>query len=279
MYGETAEIQKENGFIKNGETTTYYEVHYSVENKDNTPLVLLAGGPGLSFTTLNPLLKLAVDRPVIAYDQIGSGKSTRSDKLESLDLTIFIDQFEALIKKLDIQKYHLLGHSWGSILAIQSTLINPVKTKSLILHSGVADFQNCLEERRKLEKDNSMDDMKITSPLNNSNYCRVPFPKYLSDAIADKDTRTNELIWNHNLNSKMQYYDITQELDQIECPSLIISGKYDGISVGQSDKFSEGIRNSKHSLFQNSAHYAHVEEEEKFLKVVRSHLVTVDPTY
>lgn len=82
MKKEKQTLSKElkKGFIESEKYKTYYEIHSPNCPKNNaTPIILLAGGPGLSFKTLTPLLNLAETRPVIAYDQIGSGKSTRSE--------------------------------------------------------------------------------------------------------------------------------------------------------------------------------------------------------
>lgn len=47
-----------------------------------TPLLLLHGGPGVPSYYLNPLAKLADERPVIFYDQLGAGRSDRPTQTE-----------------------------------------------------------------------------------------------------------------------------------------------------------------------------------------------------
>ena len=47
-----------------------------------TPLLLLHGGPGVPSYYLNPLAKLADERPVIFYDPLGAGRSDRPTQTE-----------------------------------------------------------------------------------------------------------------------------------------------------------------------------------------------------
>ncbi|MBP1950878.1 alpha/beta fold hydrolase [Virgibacillus litoralis] len=280
------------GYIKSENYKTFYEVHTpNYFNSESTPIILLAGGPGLSFKTLTPLLNLAETRPIIAYDQIGSGKSTRSEQLTSLNIEDFMEQFNNVVSELGATKFHILGHSWGTILGVNIALEYPGNIQSLILQSGIADWKKCLEARRKFELEYYPEDLKktikklnegikvspdevedATNKFNNQFYCRAKYPKYLCDALNDKDLGTNQLIWNPEKNKEMANYKICNRLDEIKCPTFIISGKYDGISVGQGELFSSGIKNSTHVEFKNSSHYAHIEEEIAYLEQVKNFL-------
>ncbi|MGY3715804.1 alpha/beta fold hydrolase [Sutcliffiella cohnii] len=291
-----AGVEVKAGFIENGNYQTYYEIHTPIENfKDNTPIVLLAGGPGLSFKTLTPLFSLAETRPVIGYDQLGSGRSTRSERFSSLTIKDFVEQFKTLVTQLNITEFHLLGHSWGTILGVNIALQYPKKTKSLILHSGIANWKVCLEEREKFAKEHFPDELKqvikkmneglkpspeemehFTYEYNKLFYCRVKYPNYLIKSIEDKDVGTNQLIWNPEKNKEIASYNICRKLNEIHCPALIISGKYDGVSVGQAKLFKSGIKKSRHIEFQNSSHYSHIEEEDQFNEYISNFLIEVD---
>ncbi|WP_196493742.1 alpha/beta fold hydrolase [Ornithinibacillus caprae] len=285
-------INRKEGFIESKNYKTYYEIHSPRSPQlDDTPIILLAGGPGLSFKTLTPLLKLAETRLVIAYDQIGSGNSTRSNYFHSLNIKDFLEQFNSVVTELGITKFHILGHSWGTILGVHIALEYPESIRSLILHSGIADWEHCLKEREKFKKEYFPDDLKqfdkrmnegikisqdemegFINKYNSLYYCRVEYPKYLSESLKDKDTRTNQLIWDPERNKEMSNYNICERLKEINCPTLILSGKYDGISVGQAELFMSNIKNSKYIEFPNSSHYAHIEEEENFLEQVKAFL-------
>lgn len=105
------------------------------------PLVILHGGPGLCHQYLSSLADLATaTRPVVFWDQIGCGKSTKlPEKL--CDYTVwteqfFLDQVTAVLKHLNIHEdYDLLGQSWGGMLAATHAALQPLGLRRLILSS------------------------------------------------------------------------------------------------------------------------------------------------
>ncbi|KAK7677081.1 hypothetical protein QCA50_019979 [Cerrena zonata] len=89
-----------------------------------TPLVILHGGPGAThhYVSINDELYKLHDIPVILYDQIGNGNSTHlPEKRGDADfwtVQLFINELDNLLKHLAIQqRYDILGHSWGGMLA------------------------------------------------------------------------------------------------------------------------------------------------------------------
>lgn len=112
-------------FPYQGETfETYVRIYGDLENRRNTPVVGLHGGPGLSHDILVCLSDLALEYniPVILYDQIGNARSTHLKEKPGTFWTIdlFIDELENLLSHFKISDdFHLLGHSWGGILGVE----------------------------------------------------------------------------------------------------------------------------------------------------------------
>ena len=67
---------------------------------------------------------------VVVYDLFGRGLSDRPRV--DLDLTVFRDQLDAIINSLDAQRIHLVGSSFGSIIAADYTLHYPERVGKLI---------------------------------------------------------------------------------------------------------------------------------------------------
>src|SRR5436305_2049456 len=82
-----------------------------------SPLVALHGGPGSTHNYFAPLEQLANERAVLLYDQIGCGKSDRPDDL-AWDVGVFRDELVAVREQLGLERIHLLGTSWGGMLAL-----------------------------------------------------------------------------------------------------------------------------------------------------------------
>jgi len=93
------------------------------------PVIVLHGGPGWPHDYLLPLRQQACrGREVIFYDQAGCGQSSSlSPEKNMSSVTHFpwlidpsyyaTEELPALISHLGLDRYHLLGHSWGTILA------------------------------------------------------------------------------------------------------------------------------------------------------------------
>lgn len=109
--------------------------------KAGRPLVILHGGPGLCHDYLLSLTDLATKaRPLIFWDQIGSGKSTHlPEKLYDYDFwteQFFLDQVTAVLTHLNVQHdYDLLGQSWGGMLAASHAAMQPLGLRRLVLSS------------------------------------------------------------------------------------------------------------------------------------------------
>ena len=93
-------------------------VWYSIAGTgDGIPLVALHGGPGGTSCGLVLLEELGSERPVLRYDQLGSGRSGRPDDLSLWTVKRFVAGLHALRTELGLEQMHLLGHSWGGGLA------------------------------------------------------------------------------------------------------------------------------------------------------------------
>jgi proline iminopeptidase len=111
----------------------YYEVS---GNPNGIPAVFLHGGPGGG---LNPLMRDYFNPQkykVILFDQRGCGKSTPSCGLENNNIEELVEDVENLRLHLGIDKWVVLGASWGSALAMLYAGKYPDGISALIL-SGI----------------------------------------------------------------------------------------------------------------------------------------------
>lgn len=137
------------GFIKVEGGKVWYKIVGAEKKK--TPLLLLHGGPGNSSHYLIPLEKLASDRPVIFYDQLGGGRSDKPNDTSLWKMSRFAKEIETLRKELLLNEIHLFGHSAGTMLAAEYFGTNPKGIKSLILASPVISTKKYLEDRHQLK--------------------------------------------------------------------------------------------------------------------------------
>ena len=71
-------------------------------------------------------------------------------------------------------------------------------------------------------------------------------------------------------------WDITSRLGEIRVPTLILSGRYDEATPAIAETVHRGIPGSEWVLFEHSAHMPHVEESDRFLRVLADFLDRVE---
>ncbi len=110
------------------------------------PIVILNGGPGISHWYMLPHADLhkTHGRPVVLYDQLGAGDSTRLRDKPAGFFTpaLFVAELDNLVRHLGVSHdFDLLGQSWGVTLAIEYIAAHrPTGLKHLILTSGSASY-------------------------------------------------------------------------------------------------------------------------------------------
>jgi len=277
-----------------------YRIWYRCVGDGNaTPLFTLHGGPGSGHDYLEPLEKLAPERPVVFYDQLGCGKSDRPNDQRLWRLERFVGEIDEVRDALGLQTIHLFGQSWGGMLAIEYMLTHPKGVASLVLADTCASVPQLREELKRLKAELPE---KIRTTLNRceaaddfqSPECRAALlafykrhvcrlstkPDYLLRTMENlKDNPVyktmngpNELVIDGNLKAWNQ----TDRLAEIRVPTLVLSGRYDEITPACSTTIHQGIPGSQQVVFEKSSHIPHIEEEEKYLETLSRFLAQVD---
>ena len=122
-------MNKNEGFINTSKGKIWYLI---VGEKKNIPVVVIHGGPGLPHDYLEPLEDLSKERQVIFYDQLGCGNSAKINDPSLWTVKYFVSELKELITSFDLDKYHILGHSWGAALAVAFALTKPKDLVSIV---------------------------------------------------------------------------------------------------------------------------------------------------
>jgi proline iminopeptidase len=102
-------------------------------NMQGKPVVLLHGGPGGGS---NPLMRRYHDPAryrIVLFDQRGCGRSTPHASLEENTTWHLVDDIESLRTHLGIERWQVLGGSWGSTLALAYAETHPERVTELVL--------------------------------------------------------------------------------------------------------------------------------------------------
>ena len=143
------------GFVSFRNYKTWYHVSGDLGG-GAIPLLLLHGGPGGTSAYLEPLDDLAAGpegRPVVRYDQVGGGRSDRPTDPALWRFETFVEELTAVRDQLGLDRVHLLGQSWGGMLALEYLLTKPEGVVSLTLSNSLACTPLWCEEARRLRAD------------------------------------------------------------------------------------------------------------------------------
>lgn len=276
------------GVVEHAGGSTWYRL-VGDRGPGRPPLVALHGGPGSTHNYFAPLERLARDgRAVVLYDQVGCGRSQRRrDAAWSLEL--FLDELDALRDALGLDRVHLLGTSWGGMLALEHALRRPGALASLVLSSTLASIDDWAVEARRL-RDALPDDVRATLDRHEA-AGTFDDPEYEA-ALAVFDARhfhrgetTPELERMRREKSVAAYramvgpnewtptgalrgWDVRARLVELDVPTLVLRGRHDLCTEPIAATLVEGIRGAHGAVLERSSHTPVLEETERYLELV-----------
>ena len=207
------------GFLERSVGRTWYRV---TGEGGRTPLVCLHGGPGSTHNYFRPLERLADERPVVVYDQLGCGRSDRPDVAWCLDL--FTEELQQLRERLGLEEIHLLGTSWGGMLALEHALAQPGSVRSLVLSSTLASAEEWVVEVRRLRDAIEGDDDQVLEEFERRHFFRgAGEPLELVRMREEKNSEVYEAMWGPNewtMTGALAGWDVRQRLAELKLPTL-----------------------------------------------------------
>jgi proline-specific peptidase len=258
------------------------------------PLLVIHGGPGLPHTYLRSLERLADEREVIFWDQLGCGNSERPSDRELWTMRRSVAEMDAVVAGLGLDRFHVFGNSWGGMLAQQYALDVTSQAATLTVSNSIASIPQFSEmvARLKLELDPAMQSAierheaagtTYTSEYqdairtwNETYLCRVrPWPAELLQAFANMGSDVFETMFgpsDFHIVGTIRDWDVFDRLTEITLPTLILAGRYDECVPEHMWDMHQRIAGSRYELFESSAHMPFIEQPEKFDRVMRDFL-------
>ena len=253
------------------------------------PLLALHGGPGSTHNYFGPLEGLASERPVVVYDQIGCGNSDRPTHID-WGVDIFREEVAAVRDQLGLERIHLLGTSWGGMLAQEHVLSGASGIASLILSSTLANLALWNEEQLKLkaqlppdvvevldrhEAVGTYDDPEYEEAMGvyfGRHFYRGPEPRAELDAMNEGRApgvyRAMQGPNEWTTTGALKGWETLGRLHEIDVPALVIRGRYDMCTEPIADELVRGISGAQLEVFDQSSHTPVLEESSRYLEVV-----------
>lgn len=113
------------------------------------PVIVLHGGPDFDHGYLLPDLDRFGDAlRLVYYDQRGRGRSAENVVPEDVSLASDVEDVDRVRQYFGLEAPALLGHSWGTVLALEYALLHPARVSRLILMNPAPSSHLDLEALR-----------------------------------------------------------------------------------------------------------------------------------
>lgn len=281
---------------------TWTGVAGSISGSRGLPLLCLHGGPGVPHDLLAPITRLAEQgRAVIVYDQLGCGRSDHPHNPALWSVELFVEEVAAVRQSLGLERIHLLGQSWGGMLALETVLRGATGIAGLVLADTPVSIPQWISEANRLRSQlppevqeglqrheragttDSPEYERAMATYYRRHVCRLdPWPPAMMTAFAalQEDPEVYTTLWGPNefsCTGALQNWSVLERLGEITNPTLVLGGRFDEATPTITEATHQAIPGSEWVIFEHSAHLPHLEETEHYLQVLQHFLCRQDP--
>lgn len=257
---------------------------FHVRHGRGQPVVVLHGGLGLDHTYMRALDRFADSAELVYVDIRGNGRSPRPPN-ESI--AAMADDIDALRAELGFARWTVIGHSYGSFVALTYAIRHPERVAKLVAIGTAPAFDHAEAIVANVQKRDqpaaaaallgalgqpARDDAHLAEvytqimPL----YFHRWEPRYL-DALAL--TRYSAEGYNRG-NELLATYNVRDDLSRIAAPTFVISGDDDFITPAElcGARVAGGIRGARQAVIAGSGHFPFYENPAAFDEALRPFL-------
>jgi proline iminopeptidase len=249
------------------------------------PLILLHGGPGLDHTMFRPWLDPLSDEFRLLYvDQRGQGRSDRVDPA-TLTLSVLARDVDQLAEALELERFGLLGHSFGAIIATTHAielgtaggyLISGGGDSSAALEADVGAALDALGDDGAAIAKSWEDEKTVQTETEFAALMQVQMPFHFAGAVPPDfgaQTLYAPEVLRHAANTGYGDFDYPPQLERVSRPTLVIVGEHDRTTTPRAARMlHDGIRDSELVVVPNAGHMSYVEAPDTYLDAVRAFL-------
>lgn len=260
------------------------------------PLLLMHGGPGQDHSTLSPLRPCADRFTLIFYDHRCNGRSEGAD-LSSMTWENLTADADALREALGFDKWAVLGHSFGGMVALEYALRYPQSLSHLVLMDTCGDIwwaqQNAPEilakrgyspatvqaARRFFSGQLTPGEVfRTTLKFAKAYYYRLSLLSLLHQVVLGfrVKMRPEALIFGYS--QLLPGWTVMDRLGEIEVPTLVLAGRHDFQFPPEHQAIlADRLPHAQLELIECAGHNAPTERPAEVIQAVKRFLDTVDP--
>ena len=274
-----------------------YKINVEVLGEGD-PIFFLPGGPGNSHDYMQGNFgQYYKTNTVVFFDFLGRGKSDNAKDISEYSVENDVELIEKLRKTLHFDKISLVGHSYGTVPAQAYTIKYPNRVDKMILingfHSGAMWQANCdsynhYAKTHFPEKWKKVDSLRTLGYVSSDpEFMKIygSFPtKYIyyhNTKLKQNSPKYKHRGWanevyvsiigkdgDFDVSGSMINQDYRKKLKNVSAKTLIIAGRYDGVSTPEfAIQYKTFMPQAQFEMCENSGHNPYLEEPEKFYRL------------
>lgn len=266
-----------------------FRIHYEVHGRGPV-LMTVPNSWGLSFEALRAMYRPLEERLTLVYfDPRGMGGSDPVREEADRGMAAVRADFQALRAHLGLERVGAIGWSNGAINLIWLAAEHPETLSSAVFVHGLASFgpedmADAAARHPRLMEAYGRFMSEVSKPgltaadqtaLQRTMWLEEYFPTLFADRARGRDFvatlfRDAQLSWPHaaHANEEAGTFDARDRLGAIRVPSLVIAGAHDMLPPERVRQLADGIPGATFRVFEQSGHFAPVEEPEAFATAV-----------
>ncbi len=226
-----------------------------------TPIIFLHGWGSSHIDFINIAKILKEQYEVYLLDLPGFGNSSEPDVPYNLD--DYVNLLKEFIVHYQLENVILVGHSFGGRIIIKYAASNMLNKIILLSAAGIKNKSLRIKFKIWWYKFRKWWFIKIRAIEKLEKLLRNSGSKDYNNARAVMRTTLKNIV----------NEDLTNKLKKIKCETLILWGKNDQTTRPKDGiKMHRKIKNSAIVWFNHSSHFLYLEEEYKFIQVMKSYL-------
>lgn len=274
----------------------YWRYHAPGISPRRDPVLTVHGGPAFAHNYLLPLQQLACrGHDVVFYDQVGCGESSvpedpRHEAPWLFTIDYYFEEVRALVANFNWQSFHLLGHSWGTIVSQAFALQQDPRLRAVVLVGPLADAQLYIRSQwdkkvgslgslpsytqhviKELEKAEAYDSPlygALDSVLTDFFTVRtLPTPDCFQKSAGGMANAGTKQIYvgvqgasEFTLAGVLTNLNLTGQLPSVHNPVLLVRGEFDTMRPPTVDAIYESLPLAFRAAIPHAAHCSHIDE-------------------
>ena len=269
---------------------------YRVAGRDGDPILFLHGGPGGGFNIggydMEPLA--ARGHRLLMFDQRGAGRSETITDATKLRLEDFVQDVEAFRAKFGLERFGIIGLSWGSIVALKYetmypqhvtrvVFLSPMSPTISLYHERVKHLDSLKTDKEREREKQAREKIRTAADAEMPRLCKELFQEfhrlYVVDANHLKRTRGDQCAYPvaglrngqfvaRAAEASLGEWDFHPKMKTVRIPALVLEGAETNVPLDATREWAKSLPDARLLLIPNAGHMNWVDQPDAVISAM-----------